>query len=65
LPPTPIALPGRGSLVAAVQPELRGELFFVATGLGDGTHAFSKTLAEHEAAVRQYLVRYRQQNARK
>jgi UPF0755 protein len=64
LPPTPIALPGLGSLRAAVQPEQRGELYFVATGLGDGAHVFSKTLAEHEKAVRQYLVRYRQQNAR-
>jgi peptidoglycan lytic transglycosylase G len=64
LPPTPIALPGAASLRAAVQPEERGELFFVATGRGDGAHVFSKTLAEHEAAVREYLVRYRQQNAR-
>ncbi len=63
LPPTPIALPGAGSLHAAVQPDVRGELFFVATGLGDGAHVFSKTLAEHEAAVRQYLIRYRQQHA--
>lgn len=64
LPPTPIALPGAASLRAAVQPEVRGELFFVATGAGDGRHAFSKTLAQHEAAVRQYLVRYRQQNSK-
>jgi UPF0755 protein len=64
LPPTPIALPGAASLRAAVQPDARGELFFVATGEGDGRHAFSKTLAEHEAAVRQYLVRYRQQNSK-
>jgi UPF0755 protein len=64
LPPTPIALPGKDSLRAAVQPEERGEIFFVATGLGDGTHAFSRTLAEHEAAVRKYLVRYRQQNSK-
>jgi UPF0755 protein len=62
LPPTPIALPGRQSLLAAVQPDERGELYFVATGLGDGRHAFSKTLQEHNEAVRQYLVRYRQQN---
>jgi UPF0755 protein len=62
LPPTPIALPGRQSLLAAVQPDERGELYFVATGLGDGRHTFSKTLQEHNAAVRQYLVRYRQQN---
>lgn len=64
LPPTPIALPGADSLRAAVQPEERGELFFVATGNGDGSHEFSKTLAEHEAAVRRYLVKYRQQNAK-
>jgi len=64
LTPTPIAMPGAGSLQAAVQPDERGELFFVATGTGDGRHAFSKTLAEHEAAVRQYLVRYRQQNSK-
>ncbi len=64
LPPTPIALPGAASLRAAVQPDERGELFFVATGAGDGRHAFSKTLAEHEAAVRQYLVRYRQQHSK-
>jgi UPF0755 protein len=62
LPPTPIALPGRQSLRAAVQPDERGELYFVATGLGDGRHTFSKTLQEHNAAVRQYLERYRQQN---
>ena len=64
LPPTPIALPGAASLRAAVQPDERGELYFVATGAGDGRHAFSKTLAEHEAAVRQYLVRYRQQHSK-
>jgi UPF0755 protein len=61
LPPTPIALPGAGAIEAAVRPDERGELFFVATGLGDGAHVFSKTLAQHEAAVRQYLARYRQQ----
>ena len=61
LPPTPIALPGADSLRAAVRPDARGELFFVATGLPDGTHRFSKTLAEHDAAVREYLARYRRQ----
>jgi UPF0755 protein len=61
LPPTPIALPGAESLRAAVRPDARGELYFVATGLPDGTHRFSKTLSEHEAAVREYLARYRRQ----
>ena len=63
LPPTPIALPGADALRAAVNPDERGELFFVATGLPDGSHEFSRTLAEHEAAVRRYLVRYRQRQA--
>jgi UPF0755 protein len=62
LPPTPISLPGRQSLLAAVQPDERGDLYFVATGTGDGRHVFSKTLQEHNAAVREYLVRYRQQH---
>jgi UPF0755 protein len=62
LPPTPIANPGADSLMAAVNPDERGELFFVATGLGDGSHAFSRDHGEHEAAVRQYLQRLRQQN---
>ncbi len=61
LPPTPIALPGLGALQAAVHPEETGALFFVATGTGDGGHYFSRTLAEHEAAVQRYLVRLRQQ----
>jgi UPF0755 protein len=63
LPPTPIALPGAAALRAAVNPDERGEIYFVATGLPDGSHEFSRTLAEHEAAVRRYLVRYRQRQA--
>jgi len=63
LPPTPIALPGADALRAATRPDERGELYFVATGLPDGSHEFSRTLAEHEAAVRRYLVRYRQRQA--
>ena len=39
------------------------EIGYVATGLPDGSHEFSKTLKEHEAAVRRYLVRYRQRNS--
>ncbi len=59
LPPTPICLPGRESLLAAVQPEDTGALFFVATGSGDGAHHFSRTLEEHNQAVQQYLERMR------
>lgn len=63
LPPTPIALPGAEALRAAVNPDERGELYFVATGLPDGSHEFSRTLKEHQAAVSRYLVRYRQRNS--
>jgi UPF0755 protein len=61
LPPTPIALPGAGSIEAAVAPETSGALYFVATGLGDGSHYFSSTLEEHERALREYLRRLRSQ----
>jgi UPF0755 protein len=64
LPPTPIALPGRESLIAAVQPEHTAALYFVATGLNDGAHQFSATLEEHNAHVQTYLARLRQQSAR-
>ncbi|MGH8219635.1 MAG: endolytic transglycosylase MltG [Steroidobacteraceae bacterium] len=59
LPPTPISLPGRESILAAVQPKETGDLYFVATG--NGGHHFSATLADHDAAVRHYLTRLREQ----
>ncbi|MBV8784329.1 MAG: endolytic transglycosylase MltG [Gammaproteobacteria bacterium] len=59
LPPTPIALPGRESLLAAVQPQATPALYFVASGLNDGAHHFSATLQEHNAAVQSYLARLR------
>ncbi|MET0499638.1 MAG: endolytic transglycosylase MltG [Steroidobacteraceae bacterium] len=59
LPPTPIALPGLDSLRAAVKPTMSGAIFFVATGEPDGSHFFSGTLKEHEAAVRRYLQKIR------
>lgn len=59
LPPTPIALPGRDSLRAVLQPDVTGDLYFVATGAGDGSHHFSRTLEEHNAAVQRYLARLR------
>jgi UPF0755 protein len=61
LPPTPIALPGRESLQAAVAPEHTDALYFVATGLNDGAHQFSSTLEEHNAHVQTYLARLRGQ----
>ncbi len=61
LPPTPIALPGRAAINAALHPADGEELYFVATGLGDGSHAFSTTKQEHDDAVAEYLRRLRQQ----
>jgi UPF0755 protein len=54
LPPTPIALVSRAALKAAVQPADGRELYFVARG--DGTHQFSETLEQHNAAVRKYQL---------
>jgi len=61
LPPTPIAMPGRAAINAALHPADGEELYFVATGLADGSHTFSATKDEHDAAVAQYLRRLRQQ----
>jgi UPF0755 protein len=52
LPPTPIALPGLAALRAAVKPQPTRALYFVARG--DGSSAFSETLAEHNQAVNRY-----------
>ena len=59
LPPTPISLPGLESLLAAVHPDHTDDLYFVATG--QGGHHFSKTLVEHDAELRAYLERLREQ----
>ena len=52
LPPTPIAMPGQASLLAAVQPATTKALYFVARG--DGTSQFSASLDEHNRAVNQF-----------
>lgn len=61
LPPTPIAMVGKDALHAVTHPAEGEALYFVAVGDGSGRHVFSKTLAEHQAAVREYIRRYRAQ----
>jgi len=53
LPPTPIANPGAASLAAAFFPRASQYLYYVA--MGNGRHAFSRTLDEHDANVARYL----------
>ncbi|WP_330959140.1 endolytic transglycosylase MltG [Photobacterium sp. 53610] len=53
LPPTPIAMPSAASVLAAVKPAQTSYFYFVADGKGG--HTFSKTLSEHNQAVRHYL----------
>jgi UPF0755 protein len=52
LPPTPIAMPGKASLLASVQPAPGKAIYFVARG--DGTSQFSETLDQHNRAVNKF-----------
>jgi UPF0755 protein len=52
LPPTPIAMPGKSALLAAVQPAPSKALYFVARG--DGSSEFSADLEAHNRAVNKY-----------
>ena len=55
LPPSPIAVPGRAALLAAVHPDPTKALYFVARG--DGSSEFSENLADHNRAVNRYQRR--------
>lgn len=52
LPAGPISCPGSASIAAALQPEKNDYYYYVSRG--DGSHQFSKTFAEHQAAIRKY-----------
>lgn len=55
LPPTPISMVGREAIHAVLHPEETKALYFVSRG--DGTHQFSETLEQHNAAVRKYQLK--------
>lgn len=59
LPPTPIALPGAAVIHATAHPQKTDAIYFVASPKGDGSHVFSATLQEHNAAVASYVAHLR------
>jgi len=56
LPPGPIASPGADALRAVVEPADVPFLYFVSRN--DGSHAFARTLAEHNRNVREFQIEY-------
>jgi len=63
LPPTPIALAGAAVIRATAHPEKTDAIYFVASPKGDGSHVFSATLQEHNAAVASYVAHQRRKAA--
>jgi UPF0755 protein len=63
LPPTPIALAGAAAIRAAAHPENTDALYFVASPKDDGSHIFSATLEEQNAAVARYVAHLREKAA--
>jgi UPF0755 protein len=63
LPPTPIALAGAAAIEATAHPAATDAIYFVASDKGDGSHVFSATLEQHNAAVARYVLRQRQKAA--
>ena len=63
LPPTPIALPSAAVIRATARPEKTDAVYFVASTKGDGTHVFSATLEQHNAAVAAYVAHQRHKAA--
>jgi UPF0755 protein len=62
LPPTPIALAGAAVIRATAHPEKTDAIYFVASPKGDGSHVFSATLQEHNAAVASYVAHQRRKS---
>jgi UPF0755 protein len=63
LPPTPIALPSAAVIRATAHPEKTDAIFFVASPKDDGSHVFSSTLQQHNAAVASYVAHQRHKTA--
>jgi len=63
LPPTPIALPSAAAIRASAHPQATEAIYFVASGNADGSHVFSATLQQQNAAVARYLAKLRRRES--